>query len=62
MNTGATVEITSDTALMILSMIVIALTGFNFKREREIATLAAMLKAAHKRLDRLERKENGVKK
>ena len=55
-------EINPNTVLAILSTFVVALTGFFFKREREIATLQANYKAAHKRIDRLERKENGVRK
>ena len=37
-----------------------AVVGFFLKREREIATIAASLKAMHRRVDRLEKVANGA--
>ena len=42
--------------------ILLAVIAFFFRRERELATLQAMLAAAHKRLDRIEGSLNGHKK
>ena len=39
--------------------LMVTIIGFFMKREREIATIAASLRALHKRMDRIERISNG---
>lgn len=39
--------------------LMVTIIGFFMKREREIATITASLKALHRRIDRLERISNG---
>jgi len=46
-------------ALGVVALVLMSLVGFVLKREREFGTIQATLKACHKRLDRLEKKENG---
>ena len=45
--------------LSIFTGLMVTIIGFFFHREREIATIAASLKALHERLDRIERVQNG---
>ena len=42
-----------------LTVIVVAMLGFFFKRERELGALQQSQKAMHKRQDRMENKLNG---
>ena len=53
------IQLNPNTLLIILSGLVVTLIGFNIRRERELATIQASLKAIHKRMDRQERLTNG---
>ena len=53
-------ELDPNVLLTIFISVLCLIIGFFFKREREIATIQATLKAAHKRLDRIEKIQNGV--
>ena len=44
-----------------LALLIVSLMGIFFKREREFGTMQASLKAAHQRLDRMEKSLNGGK-
>lgn len=48
--------------ISIVAGVLTALVGFFFRREREMGTIAASLKALHRRVDRLETLANGALK